>query len=242
MILEICANSFESAKAAQDAGADRIELCTELSVGGLTPSFGLLEKVLTELTIPVHVLIRPRSGNFTYTETELDVMLRDIETCKEFGCDGIVSGALTQEHAIDTIATKELIAATATMEFTFHRAFDWCAEPILAFKQLQHLGITRLLSSGQQTTALNGMSLLQKLLNDSDQTIQIMPGGGITAANCLSFKEAGFKMIHFSAARKTQTLITQPKVGMHNPNYFIEGIVSASNIDDIKKIAEKLNN
>lgn len=236
MILEICANSFESALAAQQAGGDRIELCSELSVGGLTPSFGLLEKVLVELTIPVHVLIRPRSGNFTYSEAELDVMLRDIETCKELGCDGIVSGALTSAFEIDLEVTKLLRAASGHMEFTFHRAFDWVNNPEEALGQLINLNVTRLLSSGQNPSAIEGIKLLKELQNSAFGKIQLMPGGGIDVTNCLSFKEAGFEMLHFSATKKVQLLKKAPKVSMQSYALFEEGIVATSSEETIRKI------
>ena len=124
MTLEVCAHSFESALAAQKAGAHRIELCNELSLGGITPSYGLLEKVMSELTIPVFVLIRPRSGNFAYSPAEVTIMLKDIALCKEMGVQGIVCGALTEDHHIDEIITQALVEASRGMEFTFHRAFD----------------------------------------------------------------------------------------------------------------------
>lgn len=241
MILEICANSFESALAAQQAGADRVELCTELAVGGLTPSFGLLEKVLVELTIPVHVLIRPRSGNFTYSEAEVDIMLRDIETCKELGCDGVVSGALENNFKIDIEITQQLREASGAMEFTFHRAFDWCPEPQLAIDLLQKNGVTRILSSGQQPTAFKGIKLLKELNDLANGQIQIMPGGGVTLDNCLQFKKAGFEMLHLSATKKVQTLKTQPNVTMHSPTLFKEGIVATSQEDLIKALKNKIN-
>ena len=154
MKIEICANSFESAKNAQEAGVDRIELCAELSVGGLTPSHGLIEKVCTDLSIPVHVLIRPQSGNFCYSEDELDLMIRDIGFCKKMGCSGVVSGVLTSENKIDLSATKRLINASKGMNFTFHRAFDWCENPISELKNLEQIGVHRILSSGQKPNAI----------------------------------------------------------------------------------------
>ncbi len=241
MILEICANSFESAFAAQQAGADRIELCTELSVGGLTPSFGLLEKVLVELTIPVHVLIRPRSGNFTYSKEELDVMLRDIETCKELGCDGIVSGVLTSSFEIDKEATKLLKETSSGMEFTFHRAFDWVKDPKEALEQLIDLNINRLLSSGQQPSALEGIEMLKELQTIANGNIQIMPGGGINASNCTQFKKAGFEMIHCSATKKIQMLKKIPHVSMHASKLFKEGIVTTSSEKSIREIKALLS-
>ena len=240
MIVEICANSFESAKAAQLAGANRIELCTELSVGGLTPSHGLIEKVISELNIPTHVLIRPRSGNFTYSEEEFDVMLLDIAFCKKLGCAGIVSGFLTLETAIDFEKTKQLVAASEGMEFTFHRAFDWVENPVEELQKLIDLKVNRLLTSGQKPTAIEGISLLKELQNLSKEKIEIMPGGGINLENALKFKEAGFKSIHLSATTKKQVLLQKPKVSMHSEVFFEEGIVATSNKEIIKKIIQLL--
>lgn len=202
MKLEICANSFNSALAAKNAGADQIELCTELSVGGITPSYGLLEKVTSELDIPVHVLIRPRSGNFKYNQAEIDTMLRDIAACKLLGCAGVVSGALTKDNDIDILTTSKLIHAAVGMEFTFHRAFDVCNDPQQELQNLIDLGVTRLLSSGQQKEAANGIDLLKELLKISENKIQIMPGGRITSENIHQFKEVGFPIVHSSASKK----------------------------------------
>lgn len=236
MIIEICANSFESAHVAQLAGASRIELCTELSVGGLTPSHGLIEKVVLGLNIPTHVLIRPRSGNFTYSEEEFDVMLRDIAFCKKMGCAGIVSGFLTSKNKIDSNKTKQLIDASTGMEFTFHRAFDWVENPPSELQKLMDLKINRLLSSGQKPTAIEGISLLKELQYLSKGKLEIMPGGGINMENALNFKEAGFKSIHLSATTKMQILNQKPKVSMHSDAFFEEGIVATSNKETIKKI------
>lgn len=236
MILEICANSFESAQAAQLAGANRIELCTELSVGGLTPSHGLIEKVVSELNIPTHVLIRPRSGNFTYYEEEFDVMLRDIAFCKKLGCAGIVSGFLTSESKIDLNRTKQLIDASEGMEFTFHRAFDWVENPIDELQKLIDLKVNRLLSSGQKHTAIEGISLLKELQNHSKGKIEIMPGGGINLENALKFKETWFNSIHLSATTKKQVLLQKSKVSMHSEVFFEEGIIATSDKETIQNI------
>ncbi len=240
MIIEICANSFESAQAAQLAGGSRIELCTELSVGGLTPSHGLIEKVVSELNTPTHVLIRPRSGNFTYSDDEFDIMLRDIAFCKKIGCAGIVSGFLTSENKIDSEKTNQLINASEGMEFTFHRAFDWVENPLGELQKLIDLKVGRLLSSGQKPTAIEGISLLKELQNNSNDKIEIMPGGGINLENALNFKEAGFRSIHLSATTKKQVLQQKPKVSMHSVVFFEEGIVGTSNRETIQKIIQLL--
>jgi len=228
MIIEICANSFESAQIAQNAGAQRIELCTNLSVGGLTPTYREIEKVVSELTIPVHVLIRPRSGDFCYSESELAQILRDIAYCKQLGCAGVVSGVLTSEGKIDAAATKRLIAASEGMEFTFHRAFDECSDWENGFNFLLSAGVTRLLSSGQQTKAIDGIELLKRLKDRAQNKLQIMPGGGVNAQNVMAFKEAGFQMIHFSATQKNSNtaekngMFSTETIGYSNPQVIQE--------------------
>lgn len=205
MIIEICANSFASAQAAQAGGASRIELCKNLSAGGLTPSHALIEKVIEKLSIPVHALIRPRSGDFVYSKRELDAMLRTISFCKKIGCAGVVSGVLTSENTIDSIATKQLIEAATGMEFTFHRAFDCIVDPMESVPLLIKLGVSRLLSSGQQNKAIDGIDMLSKIRFLSKNQLEIMPGSGITSENALAFKTAGFGAIHFSATKKINT-------------------------------------
>lgn len=241
MKIEICANSFASAKAAQDAGAHRIELCTELSIGGLTPSLGLIEKVISELNIPVHVLIRPRSGDFTYSKEEFDIMLRDVDFCKKIGCAGVVSGALTYKNEIDLEKTKQLINASKDIEFTFHRAFDWVENPLKELQNLIDLKVNRLLSSGQKSTAIEGISLLKELKNYSKGKIEIMPGSGVNIENALQFKQACFTSIHLSATTKKQVLSQKPNVSMHSEAFFEEGIVVTSNKETIQKIIQLLN-
>lgn len=241
MKIEICANSFESAKNAQEAGANRIELCTELSVGGLTPSHGLIEKVCSELSIPVHVLIRPRSGDFCFSEEEIDIMIRDILFCKKMGCKGIVSGVLTSENNIDSNATRKLINASEGLYFTFHRAFDWCENPLKEVENLFQMGVNRILSSGQQTSAIEGIDLLKQLLKVSEGKIEIMPGSGINIKNAMAFKEAGFLSIHFSATEKQQVLKNSPKVSMHSNSFFEEGIIATSNKELILQIKQLLD-
>lgn len=200
MKLEVCANSYQSAKNAQDAGAHRIELCQELSVGGITPSFGLIEKVLNDLSIPTFVLIRPRSGNFVYTDEEFAIMKSDIEQCKALGVHGIVSGVLKEDKSIDIARTKELLALTRPLPFTFHKAFDEAENPDEALEQLVDLGAERVLTSGQENSAENGISLLAQLNKKANGRITILPGGGISSQNAAQFKAIGLKEIHASAS------------------------------------------
>ncbi|MCA0130995.1 copper homeostasis protein CutC [Winogradskyella alexanderae] len=202
MLLEICANSFQSAKNAQEAGAHRIELCQELSVGGLTPSYGLLRLVKEKLHIPIHILIRPRSGNFIYTAEEFEQMQKDIALCRELNFDGIVSGILKKDKTIDIERTKALIDLARPLSFTFHRAFDEVMNPLIALKQLIELGVERVLTSGQKSSAEQGIELLKHLKTQSKGEIIIMPGSGINASNLNVFKANAFSEIHSSASSK----------------------------------------
>lgn len=198
MIYEICANSYESAKNAEAAGATRIELCSELGVGGITPSYGLIKKVMDELSIGNCVLIRPRSGDFTYSEEEFDVMLRDIVLCRELGCQGVVTGVLLHDNTIDVERTAKLKEAAGTMEFIYHRAFDCTPDPIAAIKTLKKLGVDRILSSGGKKSAIEGLPLLKELQRIGNGKPMIIPGGGINAESIVQIKAAGFSEVHFS--------------------------------------------
>lgn len=219
MKIEICANSLESAIAAQEAGADRVELCCALGLGGLTPSYGTIKETLAKLTIPVHVLIRPRSGNFRYTKNEILVMLEEIKMCKSLGCQGVVSGALCSDNTIDKATTKLLLEAANGMDFTFHRAFDWCKDPYDALKFLDSINLNRLLSSGQQTTAIKGIALLKDLKKQVVGNMEIMPGSGINAKNISTFKEAGFACAHLSATEGVRWTTEKPPISMNSPKY-----------------------
>ena len=205
MKLEICANSYKSANNAQEAGAHRIELCQELSVGGITPSYGLLKQVIENLDILVFVLIRPRGGNFVYSEDEFEIMKTDIQLYKKLGCQGIISGVLNSDKTIDLKRTKELIELSKPLPFTFHRAFDEVVNPIEALEQLIDIKVERVLTSGQQKTAELGLELLQELNNISNGRITILAGGGISAENANKFKTIGLKEIHASASSSLKT-------------------------------------
>ena len=204
MRVEICANSYESAVAAQRGGAHRIELCEHLVVGGLTPSESLIETVTRTLAIPVHVLLRPRAGDFVYSEEEQQTMLRSIEDCRKWNCAGVVVGALTSEKKIDSAFMKEMVATAEGMHITFHRAFDHVAQPEHALEDIIALGIHRILTSGQQQTAWSGLPLLSQLLKQSQKRIEIMPGAGIEPSQIERFKSLGFQSVHLSGIQKKE--------------------------------------
>lgn len=240
MILEICASNYQSALNAQEAGAHRIELCQELAVGGITPSYGLLKQVLDTLSIPVFVLVRPRSGNFTYSEAEFDIMKQNIQLCKDLGASGIVSGVLNLDNTIDIERTQELIELSKPLPFTFHRAFDWTPKPVKAMYSLIEIGAKRILTSGQQTSAERGLELLVKLKDKAQNRITILPGGGINSNNVSLFKTNGFNEIHASAST-LETVSETPRISMNSEKFLSDTNIYYSDKDNIKSIIQVLN-
>ena len=189
MIIEVCAESYESAINAELGGADRIELCKDLHLDGLTPDFEIAKKTINKLKIPVFILIRPREGDFVYSDEEFELMKSDIVKFKEMGCKGIVSGVLKSDNNIDLIRTKELIELSKPTEFTFHRAFDKIINPLNGMEQLINIGVNRILTSGQKETAAEGVELIKKLNQSAKGRIKIMPGSGIKLNNVNLFIE-----------------------------------------------------
>jgi len=232
MKLEICANSFLSAKNAQQAGAHRIELCSELAVGGVTPNYGLLTKVMAELSIDTFVLIRPRSGNFNFSDDEFEIMKRNIQLCKEIGCKGIVSGVLNYDNTIDVARTNELVSISKPLAFTFHRAFDLTPNPSQALDKLLSLGIDRVLSSGQKTSAEVGLKELKRLNKRADNKIIILPGGGVTVENSIQFKNAGFSEIHASMS-SFELRSEKPSIAMNSLQNLDESKIKFSDPEKI---------
>lgn len=180
---EICAVNIQSALAAQNAGAHRIELCSALDVGGLTPSPGLIRAAIEQLQIPVNVLIRPREGDFTYDDREFNVVLDDIRFCRDAGANGVVVGTLTSGMELDSEKMLAMKVVAGPMEIVCHRAFDFTPDPEQALESLIYWGYQRVLSSGQKATALEGRFLLQQLVMQAAGRITVMPGAGISADN-----------------------------------------------------------
>lgn len=198
---EICANGVESCIAAQEGGADRVELCAGIPEGGTTPSYGEIKtarRVLT--TTRLHVIIRPRGGDFLYSPLELERMAADIDIARELGADGVVFGCLRPDGSLDTEANAMLMEHAKGLSVTFHRAFDRCADPMLALEQLCQLGVDRILTSGQQPTAQQGISLLRRLNAAADGRITILAGCGVNEGNIKEIQDqTGVHEFHFSA-------------------------------------------
>ncbi|SDQ25708.1 copper homeostasis protein CutC [Flagellimonas zhangzhouensis] len=234
MLVEVCANSLESAVNAERAGADRIELCSELGVGGITPSAGLIRLVKKELNIPVHVLLRPRGGHFTYSDYEFEVMKADILACKEMGVDGIVSGILDPDFTVDIERTKVLVELSGELHFVFHRAFDWVANPSKAIKQLESIGVQTVLTSGGKTSAELGLKNLKTWQQQT--TMTIMAGGGVSSANALKFKNEGLIAIHCSGSSFQNAVNISNKISMNSSKHLVEDQVAVSNPEVLKAI------
>jgi copper homeostasis protein len=222
---EICIDSVEGALAAERAGADRVELCSALFEGGLTPSIGTIEVTLQSVSrIRVHVIVRPRAGDFIYSPLEIDAMVRDVQAAATVGAHGIVIGALTPEGDVDVPTTRRLIEAADGASITFHRAFDMVRQPFEALEQLIELGVDRVLTSGQEDSALAGAPLIADLVRKADGRIVVMPGGGINERNVARVVAAtGADEFHFAA------LVTSDGPAIHrNPVPKMGGVLSRS--------------
>jgi copper homeostasis protein len=234
---EVCANSVESCLAAQDGGAQRVELCAGISEGGTTPSYGEITIARELLRIKLHIIIRPRGGDFLYNEQEIRIMEKDIRMAHRTGVNGVVFGCLTPDGHIDIPNTKRLVEAAQGLSVTFHRAFDVCADPHRALEELITLGIDRILTSGQQPTALQGLPLLKALVQQAADRIIILPGSGINENNIRQIaQESKAREFHFSAreTRKSgmiyhpHTQIPMSSPGM--PNEYIRDVTTAERV------------
>jgi copper homeostasis protein len=215
--LEICVDNVESAMDAQNAGADRVELCNNLYEGGTTPGFGTISSVRNKITIGLHVIIRPRGGDFLYSDIEYDIMRREIELCGECGVDGIVLGILEPAGTIDIGRTAKLIEMARPMLATFHRAFDMCIDPFKGLEDVIASGANRLLTSGQKNKTPEGLVLINELVRQAGKRIIIMPGSGITESNIAETAEmTGAKEFHLTAGKviESKMIFHQQKISM----------------------------
>ena len=242
--IEICANSVESAVKAQEGGAYRVELCAGIPEGGTTPSFGeirMARQLLQETKL--HVIIRPRGGDFLYTHLEQEIMLHDIKVARQLGADGVVFGCLTAEGEVDMPAMKKLMNAVGDMNVTFHRAFDMCRNPQEALEQIISLGCTRILTSGQEANAVKGIPLLKELIEQADGRIIIMPGCGVNPSNILQIaEETGASEFHFSgrSTYESSMIYRNPKVSMGGTVKIEEYQKDVTNPDIVKAALAEL--
>jgi copper homeostasis protein len=212
-ILEICCYNLDSAMTAAEAGADRVELCADPGAGGTTPGMGLIKTVRKKINIELYPIIRVRGGDFLFSDDEFHIMMHDIEACKSAGCDGVVLGMLQPEGRVDKTHVSRLMEKAYPMGVCFHRAFDWTRNPFEALEDIIEIGCERILTSGQQPTAILGAHLIRDLIVQADGRIVIMPGSGVRASNISDLKnETGATQFHSSARifRKSSMDYVQP--------------------------------
>jgi copper homeostasis protein len=212
-ILEICANSAQSCVEAEAGGAARVELCAAIPEGGTTPSYGEIRTALAlTSSIGIHIIVRPRGGDFLYTEAEAQAMLYDIGMAKELGLHGVALGCLTKEGGVDVRLLRRLVAAAEPLSVTFHRAFDVCRDPYAALEQLIDCGCERLLTSGGQPDAVRGIPLIAELVQRAAGRIIVMPGCGIRAENIAEVESrTGAREFHTSARRLVRSAMEYRK-------------------------------
>jgi copper homeostasis protein len=240
MLLEIATTDFETTRLAVEGGADRIELCAALSEGGITTSLGILQLCRDKFSLPLYPIIRPRSGDFLYTDAELEVMKKDILFCKQIGMDGVVIGLLLPSGKIDLKRTATLIDLAYPMGVTFHRAFDRCLDPFEALEELIELGCERILTSGQKGTAPAGIDLIAQLQQTADDRIIIMPGSGVRVDNIKELAtKTGCKEFHTSLRDVCDSLMEfrHPSFKESKESYQNSSI----SVWDLKKIKENLS-
>ena len=209
ILLEACVDTPQSAIAAQNGGADRVELCDNLADGGTTPSHGVIGLVVEHLTIPVFPIIRPRGGSFVYDADEVEVMRRDVKHARWLGAHGVVIGALTADGAVDERTVSALQDAARDIPVTFHRAFDVCREPLAAVETLIALGVERVLTSGQQATAWEGRELIRELRRGAEGRIIIMAGGGVDESNAAGLiRDTGVTELHVRGTMPFREVMT----------------------------------
>ena len=240
--LEVCAGSVASVKAAAEGGAGRVELCAALDEGGVTPSYGTMKRAREVKGININVLIRPRGGDFVYTEDEIRVMEEDIIIARELGMDGVVIGALLPDGKIDINTCHRLIACAGDMNVTFHRAFDMCCDPSSALEDIISMGCDTLLTSGQAGSAFEGIDMLRSLCEQSRGRICIMAGSGVNSGNAAVISsETGCPTLHASARKSVSGRMEYRREGvsMGTPGADEFSIMETS-ADEVRKIIDSI--
>ncbi|MGC9330181.1 MAG: copper homeostasis protein CutC [Candidatus Hinthialibacter sp.] len=237
-VFEACANSVASALAAQEGGAKRVELCDNLHEGGTTPSAGCITAARKRLSIALHVLIRPRGGDFLYDDIEWEIMKNDIRVCRELGADGVVAGALKADGSVDKKRMEELTAWARPMSVTFHRAFDVCRDPWAALEEIIEAGCDRILTSGQAAKAPDGVDLLEELVRRAGDRITILVGGGVHEGNIAKLIEKTHAWEYHGSAQKRVPSAMQ----FRRPNAPMSSIPNMSEWEIAVTDAERVRN
>jgi len=239
-IIEIATADYTTTKSAVEGEADRIELCAALTEGGTTASYGTIKRCREDFDVQLFPIIRPRAGDFLYSDEEFEMMMDDVKLCKDLGCDGVVIGLLNSHGTIDIKRTTKLIELAYPLEVTFHRAFDRCKDPFEAMEQLINAGCQRILTSGQQPTAPQGIELIAQLVKAADERIVIMPGSGVRIDNIKQLAEqTGAKEFHSSlrSKQKSKMDFIHPSFANNEESYSNPSI----NPKEVKKLRQALN-
>ena len=240
--LEVCANSVQSAINAQIAGAKRIELCENLFIGGTTPSYGCIKTTRERVDIAINILIRPRIGDFLYSDIEFEQIKNDILVAKQLGVNGIVCGILLPNGEVDTERTAELVELSKPLTFTFHRAFDFTPDPYKALEDIIKTGATHILTSGQKNKAADSVDLLCELVKKAANRIVIMPGSGVNADTINRIVNIGANEFHMSGVKDNESKMIYRKENLTlNGNSLPDYVNQVSDVESIKKVIEYLN-
>ncbi len=241
--VEICTDSVEGALAAQHGGAQRVELCDNLVEGGTTPSSGMIALARQQLSIGLNVIIRPRGGDFCYSDLEFAVMQHDVAQAKALGADGVVIGLLHPDGTIDRERTAILVALARPLSVTFHRAFDMTVDPQQALADLMAIGVDRVLTSGQESTALVGVALIRSLIEKAGDRLIVMPGGGINEENVATIvQRSGAQEVHLSARGVVESAMRyrNERVNMGLPG-LPEYQRKTTDVDRVRAVVQLLN-
>ncbi|MDF2596437.1 MAG: copper homeostasis protein CutC [Clostridia bacterium] len=243
-VLEVCVDSVESALAAQKGGATRLELCSNLIIGGTTPPVSLIDLVKKTVTLPIHILIRPRFGDFCYTPFEFECIKKEVILAKEHGAKGVVIGILKPDGCLDIERLKELISLAKPLHITLHRAFDVCLDPYEALEQAKALGIDTILTSGQEQTCTQGMECIKKLVLQAENQIEILVGSGLNSSNMREvMTKTHATAYHLSGKKEKESpMLYRPKTVSMGLPILSEYTLWETDWVEIKKVKEILNN
>ena len=240
--LEVCANSVQSAINAQIAGAKRIELCENLFIGGTTPSYGCIKTTRERVDIAINILIRPRIGDFIYSDIEFEQIKNDILVAKQLGVNGIVCGILLPNGEVDTERTAELVELSKPLTFTFHRAFDFTPDPYKALEDIIKTGATHILTSGQKNKAADSVDLLRELVKKAANRVAILPGSWINANTIKRIVNTGANEFHMSGVKDVESKMIYRKENLTlNGNSLPDYVNQISDVESIKMVVEYLN-
>jgi copper homeostasis protein len=243
-LIEVCAAQVQSALAAQEGGAKRVELCDNLYEGGTTPSFAAIKIARAKLNIGLNVMIRPRGSDFCYSDLEFEIMKEDIRVCKNLEVDGVVFGILLPDGNVDVVRTKLLVELAKPMSVTFHRAFDVSSDPLKALEELIHLGVDRILTAGQKNTVPEGIDLINQLVKKAADRIIIMPGSGINEKNIIEIRDkTGAKEFHLTGRKwvESKMKFRKEEIFMGGLSQIPEYQLSFTDAERIRKVVNRIN-